>query len=54
VSKISAIPSFSDESECLGEGAVSAQQFGVFGDEGPQPVFGHVGDEVVEQATLTE
>jgi len=50
----SAIPSFSDESECLGEGAVSAQQFGVFGDEGPQPVFGHVGDEVVEQATLTE
>jgi len=30
----SAIPSFSDEPEGLGEGAVLAQQFGVFDDEG--------------------
>jgi hypothetical protein len=48
------IPSFSDESESLGEDAVLAQQFGIFVDEGPQPVFGHVGDKIVEQAALTE
>src|SRR4051795_7800472 len=30
------------------------QDFGVLFHEGPQPVFGHVGDQVVEHAALAE
>ena len=50
----SSIPSFLDPSEGLIEDTVLAQQFGVFGDQGRQPVFGHVGDEIIEQAALAE
>ena len=50
----SAIPSNLDPSEGLGEDGVLGQQFCVFGDEGPEPLFGHVGDEVVEQASLSK
>src|SRR3954454_9881627 len=39
--------SFSDYTRLL-------QDFGVLFHEGPQPVFGHVGDQVVEHAALAE
>ena len=54
LSGTSGIPSFSYEAKGVGENGLLSQHLVVSDSERPQPVLGHIGNEVIEQTTLSE